>query len=189
MFMVIIGGCNYSGPPHPYSVGTSRLGTLSDSDVDPLFVRIHLGTHISSSAQLKNLLIQVSTPDGVKMESSELRICKSDKSVSVLELKPDPTNTVMWRGEMHPKHSLYEKIIKKFDRDEVILNVRIKVPKADRYFKGKIRIHVSFDYYDDPTADPNQFRAYGSHDEIFEVSADDLTNDYHPKETVVYGKR
>ncbi|MFA7405291.1 MAG: hypothetical protein WC007_14955 [Pelobacteraceae bacterium] len=118
--------------------------------------------------------IQVNAPSGVEMESPSLKMCKSDKSISLLEIKPDSTNSVTWRGEIHPKHSIIDKITKKFDRDRVILDVTIKVPKTDRYFNGKIRIHVSFDYYDDPTADPNQFKAYGSHDEIIEVGSADL---------------
>lgn len=187
--MATIGGCKYSGPPQPYSVGTSRIGTLLDNDIDPQFVRIALGANVSSSAQVKNLRILVEMPDGVELESYNLTTRISGKYTYSKQIKPDSPNSLTWHGEMHPKHSWYENMIKKFERDFVGLGPTIKIPKAALYFKGNIRIHVSFDYYDDPTADPEYEPRSGSHDEVIEISADDLTSEYHPKKTMNYRKR
>lgn len=189
--MVIIGGCKYSGPPQPYSVGTSRIGTLSESDkyVDPLFVRIGLGANVESSAQVKNLRIQIDIPDGVELESYNLTTRISGKYTYSKQIKPSSPNSLTWHGEMHPKHSWYENMIKKFERDYVGIGYMLKIPKNALYFKGNIRIQVSFDYYDDPTANPEMGEPRsGSHNEVIEISADNLTNEYQPKKTVIYEK-
>lgn len=175
LILLIVAGCGYSGPPKPFEVGTSHIGSVSAMQKDPLFLRLGLSVDVSACAQIKELVIEVNMPQNLEIESYSLTTGEGQKYSYSKEIKPDSPQYMAWSGEIHPKQSPYQRIFKTFPKYSKAIGMTIKTPRSNATFKDKIKVRVRFVYYDDPTASPD-FSSYGSYDKVFEFGSENWSN-------------